>query len=164
MTRSRTVTAVAVTLCALVLGGCGIRIPSDPQGTLDHVEGGVLRAGVSPHGDFVRVDGDEPSGSEVDTLTDFAETLDARVEWTVGSEEALVRGLENDDLDVVAGGLTDQTPWTNKAGMTRPYGEVTLEDGSTAKIVMLVPLGENAFVSRLETFLTDEASTHGVGR
>ncbi|WP_043361087.1 transporter substrate-binding domain-containing protein [Microbacterium testaceum] len=164
MSRSRPVIVVVAALCALLLAGCGIRIPSDPQGTLDRVEGGVLRAGISPNGDFVQVDGAQPSGSEIDALTAFAGSVDAEVEWTVGSEEALVRGLENGDLDVVAGGLTDDTPWTDKAGMTRPYGEVTLDDGSTARIVMLVPLGENAFVSRLETFLTAEATIEGVGR
>ncbi|MDT0116831.1 transporter substrate-binding domain-containing protein [Microbacterium sp. PRF11] len=151
------VTTAAVTM--LMLAGCGIRIPSDPDGTLDAVEGGVLRAGVSPNGEWVRWDEGEPTGIEIDALTAFARSLDADVEWTVGSEEALVRGLEEGDLDVVAAGLTDQTPWTKKAGMTRPYAETTLEDGSTAKLVMLVPLGENAFVSRLETFLTDEEAS-----
>jgi len=164
MPRSRPATVVVAALCVLLLAGCGIQIPRDPQGTLDRVEGGVLHAGITPNGDFVQVDGEQPRGSEIDALTAFADTLDAEIDWTVGSEEALVRGLENGDLDVVAGGLTDETPWTDKAGMTRPYGEVTLDDGSTPKIVMLVPLGENAFVSRLETFLTAEAATEGVGR
>lgn len=150
--------AAVVGAVSLLLGGCGVKIPADPSGTLDAVQGGVLRAGVTPNGEWVCLDGNEPTGSEIDALTHFAESLDADVEWTVGSEEALVRGLENGELDVVAGGLTDQTPWAHKAGLTRPYDEVTLADGSTIKLVMLVPLGENAFVSTLETFLTAEAS------
>ncbi len=157
MRRSRAF-AVAAAALLVLLTGCGIHIPSDPDGTLETVRGGVLRAGISPNGDLVRVDGGAPSGSEVEALTAFARSLDADVEWTVASEETLVRGLEEGDLDVVAAGLTDQTPWTNKAGMTRPYAETTLEDGSTAKLVMLVPLGENAFVSELETFLDEEVS------
>ncbi|MFZ8756195.1 transporter substrate-binding domain-containing protein [Microbacterium sp. HMH0099] len=115
-----------------------------------------MHAGVTPNGTFVRVDGGEPTGRDVEAIRAFADSLDAEVEWTVGAEEALVRGLENGDLDVVAGGLTDKTPWTNKAGMTRPYAEATLDDGRTAKLVMLVPIGENAFLSRLETFLDEE--------
>lgn len=153
--------AVVLATSTLLLAGCGVRIPTDPSGTLDAVEGGVLRAGVTPNGEWVRVGENDPTGADVDALTHFAESLDADVEWTVGSEEALVRGLEDGELDVVAGGLTDQTPWTKKAGMTRPYDEVTLADGSTVKLVMLVPLGENAFVSALETFLTVEASHEG---
>ncbi|MFF0911947.1 transporter substrate-binding domain-containing protein [Microbacterium enclense] len=138
------------------LTGCGLQIPRDPDGTLDRVTGGQLHAGVTPNGTFVRVDGGEPTGTDVEAIRAFADSLDAEVEWTVGAEEALVRGLENGDLDVVAGGLTDKTPWTDKAGMTRPYAEATLDDGRTAKLVMLVPIGENAFLSRLETFLDQE--------
>ncbi|SDO39501.1 hypothetical protein SAMN04487848_0742 [Microbacterium sp. ru370.1] len=161
MLRPRGVAALALGLAVLLTAGCGIRIPADPEGTLEAVEGGTLRAGVSPNGDWIRLGDDQPAGTEADALRAFARAHDATVEWTVGSEEALVRGLENGDLDVVAGGLTDETPWTNKAGMTRPYAESTLADGSTVKLVMLVPLGENAFVSELETFLTAEATRKG---
>lgn len=162
MARSRTARLLAVAAIPLLLAGCGIRIPSDPDATLEHVEGGVLRAGVSPNDGWIELGGTAPTGSEAEALADFAASLDARVEWTVGSEEALVRDLENGDLDVVAGGLTDKTPWTKKAGMTRPYAEITLGDGTTAKLVMLVPLGENAFLSRLETFLTEDAERKGI--
>lgn len=161
MLRRRGVAALALGLSVMVTAGCGIRIPADPEGTLEAVDGGTLRAGVSPNGDWIRLGTDEPAGTEADALRAFARAHDAAVEWTVGSEEALVRDLENGDLDVVAGGLTDETPWTNKAGMTRPYAEATLADGSTVKLVMLVPLGENAFVSELETFLTAEATRKG---
>ncbi|MDQ1123617.1 hypothetical protein [Microbacterium trichothecenolyticum] len=162
MPRSRPAAVLAAVLCALLLAGCGIHIPSDPAGTLEHVESGVLRAGISPNDGWVEIDGTEPSGTEVEALVDFADSLDADVEWTVGSEESLVRGLENGDLDVVTGGLTDETPWTNKAGTTRPWAETTLDDGNKVKLVMLVPLGENAFLSRLETFLTEEAQRKGI--
>jgi ABC-type amino acid transport substrate-binding protein len=146
------VTAAAV---AVLLSGCGVSIPSDPSGTLESVRGGTLRAGVSPNDGFVEVGGPEPSGSEIDALRAFAASVDARVEWTVGSEEALVRELEAGDLDLVVGGLTDQTPWLDRAGVTRPYTEVTDDDGQTRKLVMLVPIGENAFLSELEIFLSD---------
>ncbi|SDQ59027.1 transporter substrate-binding domain-containing protein [Microbacterium sp. cf332] len=149
--------AVLVMLSSVALAGCGLSIPTDPSGTLASVEGGTLRAGVSPDGEWVQVDGDEPEGSEPDAIRAFADSLDADVEWTVGSEEALVRELENGGLDLIAGGITDQTPWTDKAGVTRPYAEATAKDGSTLKVVMLVPLGENAFLSHLETFLSERA-------
>jgi len=68
MPRSRPVAVVAAAVSVLLLAGCGIRIPADPQGTLDRVEGGVLHAGISPNGDFVRLDGDSPSGSEIYAL------------------------------------------------------------------------------------------------
>ena len=40
--------------------------------------------------------------------------------------------------------------------MTRPYSEFTDEDGRSYKLVMLVPMGENAFLEQLETFLFEE--------
>jgi ABC-type amino acid transport substrate-binding protein len=147
-------TATAVLLLATT--GCGLAIPSDPDGTLDSVRGETLRAGISANGELTIVDdGGEHSGSEVEAVEAFASSLDARVDWTVGSEESLVRALERGDLDLVAAGLTDETPWAEHAGMTRPYAEVDGADGTTHKLVMLVPMGENAFLTELETFLAD---------
>jgi ABC-type amino acid transport substrate-binding protein len=142
----------------LLLTGCSVSIPSDPDGTLDRVVGGTLNVGVSPNGDFTVVTSGDVSGSEAALVEAFAETIDADIEWTVGSEEALVRALERDDLDLVIGGLTDATPWVAQAGVTRPYDEFTDEDGRTHKLVMLVPMGENAFLTELETFLTHETA------
>lgn len=151
----------------LSLCGCGLTIPSDPSGTLDAVRGGVLRAGVSPNAPFVDVTGvdaeptgTEPTGTEVEAIEAFADHLDADVEWTIGSEEELVRDLEDGELDLVAGGLTDETPWSDKAGVTRSYDDVTDDDGSVLKLVMLAPMGENAFISELETFLSRYSREH----
>ena len=146
----------------LSLCGCGLTIPSDPSGTLDAVRGGVLRAGVSPNAPFVDVTGldEEPTGTEVEAIEAFADHLDADVEWTIGSEEELVRDLEDGELDLVAGGLTDETPWSDKAGVTRSYDDMTDDDGSVLKLVMLAPMGENAFISELETFLSRYSREH----
>lgn len=158
----RTVTALAALLLLplLVLTGCGV--PADPDGALDRVAGGTLRVGVSPHGEFTTVDDGEVSGSEARLVEEFASSIDADVEWTVASEEALVRELEHGGLDLVIGGLTDETPWIDKAGMTRPYTEFTDERGETHKLVMLVPLGENGFLVALERFLHDADTSAAV--
>lgn len=148
----------ALAASALLLTGCSASIPSDPQGTLERVTGGTLNVGVAPNGDFTKIAGGAVSGSEAVLVEAFAESIDADIEWTPGSEEALVRGLEREDLDLVIGGLTDATPWLARTGVTRPYGEFTDEDGTTHKLVMLVPMGENAFLTEVETFLTHEAA------
>ena len=158
----RTSRAVAIwafaVAAALLLSGCGLRVPTDPDGTLDRVTGGTLRVGLSPHGEFTRVTGTEVEGSEVTAVEEFAEAIDAEIDWTVGSEEALVRSLEAGELDLVIGGITDETPWSDKAGMTRPHDEFTDARGEKHRIVMLVPLGENAFLSALETDLFEESA------
>ena len=138
----------------VLLAGCGLTIPADPDGTLDSVTGGELRVGVSPDGELVRVDGGTPSGSVVELVDDFARSIDAEPTWTVATEESLVRMLETGDLDLIAGGITADTPWVDKAGVSRGHSGIDGADGR--ELVMLVPLGENAFLSRLEGFLDEE--------
>jgi ABC-type amino acid transport substrate-binding protein len=151
----RRIGRAAAGLLVLALSGCGLTMPSDPDGTLDSVRDGVLRVGISENGELTTIDDNDFSGSEVEAVEGFAEQLGAEIDWTVGSEERLVRGLERGSLDLVIAGLTDQTPWMDMAGMTRPYAEVDGADGVTHKLVMLVPLGENAFLTELETFLAE---------
>ena len=141
-------------MLAATLAGCGMSIPADPDGTLDRVSGGELRIGASPDPGLVDVESSTPTGPLPDLAEQFAATLDAEPEWTVGSEETLVGMLEAGDLDLVIGGFTEKTPWIDKAGITRGYSGIEGADGR--KIVMLVPLGENAFLTDLERFLDKE--------
>ena len=150
----RVTAAVAGGALAAVLAGCGLTVPADPDGTLDAVTGGELRVGTSPDGELVEVSGSEPRGTVVDLVEGFADRIDADITWTVASEETLVRMLETGDLDLVAGGLTPDTPWIDKAGVTRGYPGI--EGAGDRELVMLVPLGENAFLSSLETYLDEE--------
>ncbi len=138
----------------VAMAGCSLQIPADPDGTLDTVTRGVLRVGASPQDDLVRAEDGTVSGSEADLVEGFAESLDARVEWTVGGEEHLVGELEKGNLDLVIGGLTDQTPWADKVGMTRAYPNLPEAEGRA--LVMLVPPGENRFLSELERYLDKE--------
>lgn len=139
-----------------VLAGCGITVPSDPEGTLDRVSGGTLRVGVTESEPWVTVESSgEPGGSEPTLLREFAAELGARLDWRVDSEETLVGALERGELDVVVGGFTDATPWTHRVAMTVPYTEATGADGRPHKHVMLVRMGENRFLVALETFLLE---------
>ena len=103
---------------------------------------------------LVDTDRNTPTGSIPDLVAAFADGIDAEIDWTYGSEETLVGMLERGDLDLVAGGFTSDTPWMDRAGVTRGYPQIDGADGR--EIVMLVPLGENAFLSALERHL-DEA-------
>jgi polar amino acid transport system substrate-binding protein len=156
---------MAVTvLVAALLAACGVvptHFPADPEGTLDRIRSeAVLRAGAAPNPGWVELEdaGNEPTGHEPELVEEFAASLDAEVEWTVGTEEHLVSLLESGDLDLVVGGLTDQNPWVQKAGLTRPYAEKTV-DGTTEAHVMMVPMGENALQSELERWLDVHGGT-----
>lgn len=152
MVRALALAAVALT----ALAGCGLTVPSDPEGTLDRVRGGELRVGATHHEPWVEiVSDDDPSGTEPEALEDFAERLDADIRWSTGNEESLVAALERGDLDVVVGGFTEATPWSERAATTVPYTEAAGPDGSPEKHVVLVRRGENRFLVALEEFLLE---------
>ncbi|WP_240747292.1 transporter substrate-binding domain-containing protein [Microbacterium sp. K24] len=156
--RPRRATGIVAALAlSAALAGCGLTIPADPDGTLDAVTGGELRIGTSPDGDLVEVANGTPSGSIVDLVDDFADSIQAEPDWTVASEETLVTMLEAGDLDLIAGGITSDTPWVERAGVSRGYTGIDGAEGR--EIVMLVPLGENAFLTALETFLDQEVGS-----
>lgn len=154
VSRRRAAESAAALLAALSLVGCSLTIPSDPDGTLDSVRGGELRVGVAPDGELVEVGDGDPTGSVIDLVDGFAESVDATPDWTVATEETLVRMLERGDLDLIAGGITSDTPWLDRAGVSRGYSDIEGADGRT--LVMLVPLGENALLSELERYLDAE--------
>ncbi len=145
--------AVVMALGAM-LCGCGLQVPTDPGGSLDRITGDVLRAGASPDSDWVIVEGDDVSGRLVMLVEDFARMHDAEVEWVVGSEESLVRDLEEGRLHVAVGGMTADSPWMDRAGLTRSYPSDGRDGGR--EFVMFVPLGENRLLAALERHLDEE--------
>lgn len=155
--RTRLQGALLIMVMAVSLAGCAITVPADPNGTLQTVSGGELRVGVSPDEGLADVSADVPTGPLIDLVESFADSLDADVEWKIDGEETLVGMLEDGDLDLVVGGFTDQTPWIDEAGITRGYPGISGADDRA--IVMLVPLGENAFLSDLEGFLDEEVGS-----
>ncbi|MGM1030457.1 MAG: transporter substrate-binding domain-containing protein [Actinomycetota bacterium] len=155
MQRSLTV-VVALGASAILLVGCA-GIPADPDGTLDRVRGGTLRVGVTENAPWVDLTGSgEPSGTEPTLILEFAERQGATVEWTAGSEATLAEALEAGELDVVIGGFLEDTPWTELGATTRPYVTAGTGEGDE-RHVMLTPMGENAFLVELESFLDEEA-------
>jgi polar amino acid transport system substrate-binding protein len=102
--------------------GAGCSAPRDPEGTLERVQGGVMRVGVTESEPWVVLrPGAEPAGLEADLVRRLARRLGARVRWTEGSEADLVAALHEGRLDLVAGGFTRETPWQREAALTRPY-------------------------------------------
>lgn len=157
--RRRRVTGAGALVLLVALTGCGMRIPADPHGSLERIEGGALRAGATEQPPWVDVhDAGEPTGSEPELVEDFAEQLDARVEWTTGSEADLLTALERGELDLVVGGFLDDTPWTDRGAVTLPYTERETEEGPQ-KHVMIVRMGENALLTELEIFLHEEVGS-----
>ena len=117
--------------CALaVLNACE-DYPRDARGTLDRVEGGVLRVGISHHPPWICITiGNagrmEVGGIEAALLKQWARQLDARIEWLTGTERDLVAALDSDLADVIAAGFDGDTAWGRRVALSRPYATVRL--------------------------------------
>lgn len=152
---------VAMVVTALCLTACSGPFPKDTDGSLDRITGGALRVGVSENPPWTEVaDDGGVTGREVDLVAGFAQQHDATVEWTPGAESELIMAMARGDLDVVVGGLTSDSPWEKEVALTRSYAQEITPDGDTEQMVMATPLGENALLVALETYLahTGEAS------
>jgi len=74
----------------------------------------------------------------------LAAQLHARIEWSRGGEQTLVKALKKRRLDLVIGGITRDTPWAKTAASTRAFA---------SKHVWLAPAGENGWLLSLNDFL-----------
>ena len=138
---------IPVVLLGVLLAGCDM--PRDPNGTIERARGGVLRVGAATAPPWVvhRTDG-RPVGLEAELVTEFARSLDARVEWHRGSADELLEKLQKRELDVVIAGLTATTPWKTHVGITRPYRK-----DHEHERVLAVAAGENATLVALDRLI-----------
>ena len=104
--------------------GCA-SLPRDPKETLRQLQSRPIRVGLVEHPPWVVRTNDEPAGVEVDLIRNFASQLGTTPDWHWGGEQEQMEALEHYQLDVVLGGLTDETPWRKYVGITRPYFEET---------------------------------------
>jgi polar amino acid transport system substrate-binding protein len=113
---------VVLLLAAITATGC--QYPRDPDGTLNRVDGGVMRVGVTEADPWVLLEGARPvGGAEVVLARRFARELGARIEWVQGSEEELVDAAKEGQVDLILGGLTSKSRWKKDVAFTRPYVE-----------------------------------------
>jgi polar amino acid transport system substrate-binding protein len=114
-------------VCACA-AGCN-DLPRDPKETSRHAQGGHLRVGLVEHTPWViRTDG-EPAGAEVELVRRFAAELGATPDWHWGGEQQQMEALEHYQLDLVVGGVTDETPWSKYVGLTSSYFEERIKVG-----------------------------------
>jgi polar amino acid transport system substrate-binding protein len=150
--------SAAAALAALVFSACG-SLPRDPEKTLAHVRAGRLRVGLVESPPWVVHTASGPGGVEIDLLRELAAEVGATPEWHWGGEQQHMEALEEFELDVVAGGLTDASPWASVVALTRPYYDERLAPGPTrhehhsAAHVLAAPPGENGWLDHLERFL-----------
>ncbi|KTD23070.1 substrate-binding periplasmic protein [Legionella londiniensis] len=104
-------------LMCLLISGCDL--PKDPNHTLDKVKKThILRVGAIYNPPWV---GKNESGIEPILLKQFAKELNAHPKFFYLPESLAMKALIEGQVDVVIGGITADTPWEKKIGLTRPY-------------------------------------------
>jgi polar amino acid transport system substrate-binding protein len=140
--------------CIAALSSCGL--PRDADRTLDRVRGGALRVGVSDHPPWVTIHDERMDGIEPRLVAELARGLGARPVWRRGAESELLDALHRRELDIVVGGLTDDSPWKGQVALTRPHFTDTVTGRAH---VLAVSPGENAFLVHVDRFLEPRART-----
>jgi polar amino acid transport system substrate-binding protein len=143
----------AVILPVLVVAAASCGLPRDANGTLERMRGGVMRVGVTDHPPWDSVTAEVVAGVEPMLVAELAATIGARPTWRRGAESELLAALARRELDLVAGGLTDDSPWAGRVALTRPYAT----DQSGRGHVLAVPAGENGWLVTVERFLQRRA-------
>lgn len=128
-------------VAGLALGGCSL--PKDPEGTSAAVEGAVLRVGL------LQPELDDADRRAVEAV---AQAFDAAPRLVRGAAHDLVARLESGDIHILLGGLPKNSPFSEKASFSRPFGEVMV-GGERRERVLAVRKGENGFLTRIERAL-----------
>ena len=149
-----TLRSLCIMLLLLSTTGCLKQIPADPNQTFQRVQGHELRVGVTYEDELIEGEEHDASGPLAELVETFGQQHDAHITWVWGSEESLIKRLQHHQLDLIVGGFTSETPWSDRVAVTRGYPEIPSSDGRD--IVMLVPMGENRMLFELETFLDAE--------
>src|SRR5215213_817635 len=126
---NRTSILLLLILCLTV--ACS-NLPRDPKETLRTVQTRPMRVGLVEHSPWVVRTTGEPMGVEVDLVRQFAAALGTTPEWHWGGEQEQLEALQDYQLDLVIGGLTDRSPWRKYVGMTSPYFTETYRVGVQA--------------------------------
>jgi hypothetical protein len=131
----------ALCLLALpLLAAC--RYPADVESTLDTVEGGEMKVGLLvPLATFREM-------KELRVLEAVAERLGTTPVLVEGQVHDLLTGLEEGRIHLLAGGLPEKTPLTQRIGLTKRWGEAAIA-GEVQPAAWGVRKGENAFLLAL---------------
>ena len=104
----------------------------------------------------------EPSGVEAALIRKLAEREGVRIRWKWGSLENHFMAAEAFEIDLVAGGIIEDSPWHKRLGFTAPYYTSEANGAGDAlaetKPVLAVPPGENAWLARVESHLRSHES------
>jgi membrane-bound lytic murein transglycosylase MltF len=128
-------------LC-IFLSAC--TFPKDPENSYEEAKQSALQVGLVENPPYVITLEEQPSGSEVEMIREFATKAGLQVKFFKGSESELISKLHKFKLHIVAGGFDKNTVWSKKAGLTTTYDK---------QHVFLIPKGENQLLKNIEEYI-----------
>lgn len=138
---------IIVLVIAVVIAGCR-NIPSDPGKTFQKISETGIIIGYSVNPPWTTDDSNSAGGTEGYIIKEFAKENNINIEWQNGSEQELLRRLEEKEIHIVISGIRKDTPWKKKKiGLTTPY----YKDGKDKRVIA-VKQGENRLIMNLEKF------------
>ena len=129
-------------LVLLFITGCSF--PKDPEKSFEMALEDSLQVGIVENPPYTSIQNNEPTGSEVDIIKNFAKSRNLQIQFIEGSESKLVDDLKKYKIHLVAGGFDKKTIWKKHAGTSATYD---------SQHVFLVPKGENKLLHELETYI-----------
>lgn len=125
----------------------GCYFPDDPKHTLATIERqGAVKVGILA----------EPlPEADAKVIARFAESLGVGTDYVRGPTHALLAGLEEGSLHLLAGDIPEDTPMASHAALSNPYPPRVKLPGRSEKRVLLLRKGENRLLLRLNRSLRE---------
>ncbi|RUR57299.1 transporter substrate-binding domain-containing protein [Vreelandella populi] len=111
--------SILIVFAVLALAGC--RYPVNIERPMTDMQGSELNIGLSENPPWVINTDQGPAGLEVEIIRALAENMDATINWHWDSEGNLLAALSHYQLDLVIGGLTQDSNVSALATPTRAY-------------------------------------------
>ena len=134
---------ILLLVAALFCVSCNA-LPKDPEGTLDRVRAaksfrvGLISAEPTPRAELAAA-----------FVARVAAAAGAKAEPVPGAAEPLLSMLEEGEIDLVVGPMTDKSPWMTAVTFLPPLAEDMKGDGHH-QLVAMARNGENAWISLLD--------------
>lgn len=119
--RHRMRVIVPALLAVVLIATPGCRYPRDIEHSLEHIQGGIMRVGVSENPPWVIRTASGAAGLEPEMIKALAQRLDADIQWHWGTESELMLALAERQLDIAVGGLIEKSSLSKDATFSQPY-------------------------------------------
>ena len=130
-------------LVLVTISSCNI--PKDPERSWEDIQKNGLKVGVVINPPYTVKQDSMYSGKKIELLENLANDNKLQFSFETGNETDLTDKLAHYKIDLLIGGFTKKSIWTEKVGLTTAYDD--------KDHVILIPKGENKLLHFLESYI-----------